>query len=189
MKNTCKFLVMLWFGLFFSTANAQSVVIPVNSVWKYYDRPQALASNWASIEFDDSSWALGKAQIGFGEGDEHTLIAKEHNGQPILVHYFRHKFSWDTQRALTSVALRLLVDDGARVYLNNQEVHRQFLPKASHPETQLALGSLIEHSWYEVALKGQIELKRENILAVEVRQVSTTSSDLSFNLELIIEEN
>ncbi|KZN35829.1 hypothetical protein [Pseudoalteromonas luteoviolacea] len=187
MKNLFNFLVLCWLGLFISAANAQSIVIPVNSEWKYYDRSQTLTGNWASIEFDDSSWALGKTQMGFGEGDEHTLIAKERSGQPILVHYFRHKFRWDTKLALNSIILRLLVDDGARVYLNNQEVHRQFLPKASHTETQLASGSLIEHSWYEVVLNGQFELKRENILAVEVRQISTTSSDLSFNLELLIE--
>ncbi|KZN50217.1 hypothetical protein [Pseudoalteromonas luteoviolacea] len=61
-------------------------------------------------------------------------------------------------------------------------MHRQLLPEQSLKKAQLAVGSLTEHSWYEIELSENVRLKRENILAVEVRQVFATSCDLSFNL-------
>ena len=52
---------------------------------------------------------------------------------------------------------------------------------------QLTLGLLIEYSWYEVVLNNSITLKRDYLLAVEVRSVSLESLDFSFNVELMVE--
>ncbi|KZN65337.1 hypothetical protein [Pseudoalteromonas luteoviolacea] len=187
MKVLFKITLLLGLCVGVTAVKALEVLIPANAMWTYYDLPQKPSEGWKSIEFDDSNWPIGRSQLGYGEGDERTVVAKEAQGQPILIHYFRHKFSWEEIYSKQHLKLRLLVDDGARVFLNNQEVHRQLLPAESLDSAQLATGSLIEHSWYEVELGNDVRLKRENILAVEVRQVSKKSSDLSFNLALLIE--
>ncbi|KZN32713.1 hypothetical protein N474_24335 [Pseudoalteromonas luteoviolacea CPMOR-2] len=187
MRNLIKAMGFIWLSVGWSVCYATSVLIPVNASWKYYDLPQPPNEEWVKMDFDDSGWSSGKGQLGYGEGDEQTILAKEHEGQPVLAHYFRHKFSFVQNLKINELKLRLVVDDGVRIYLNGVEVHRRLLAESAKQGGNFALGSLIEHSWYEVVLDSSITLKRDNIVAVEVRQVSSNSSDLSFNLELIAE--
>src|SRR6185295_9188454 len=79
-----------------------------------------LGTGWRALNFFDNPWLCGPAQLGFGDGDEATLIASNRQWTT----YFRHKFTVDNPALFTNLTARLLRDDGAVVYLNNSEVWR-----------------------------------------------------------------
>src|SRR6185503_19444915 len=54
---------------------APEVLVSMGSVWKYRDEGTDQGTAWQAPGFDDSAWKSGPAQLGYGEGDEATLIA------------------------------------------------------------------------------------------------------------------
>src|SRR5437868_2400606 len=64
-------------------------ILPAGSVWKYLDTGVDQGTTWREPAFDDTSWAAGPAQLGFGDGDEATVINHFPNGSPIITAYFR----------------------------------------------------------------------------------------------------
>ncbi|WP_299801882.1 hypothetical protein [uncultured Shewanella sp.] len=160
-----------------------SEIISPGSEWRYFDGAD-ISATWFLADFDDSHWPVGPAQLGYGEGDEATITDFGPNqADKYPVQYFRINFF---QREVTTdkVVLRLLVDDGARVYLNGEVIFEVNL-SSSNKAQQLADNSLIEHVWIEAQLN-DIKLNQgDNILAVSVHQLSHKSSDLSFDLALV----
>ena len=77
-------------GLLFQFSPAQTILVSTGSVWKYLDDGSDQGSAWQALLFDDSAWASGPAQLGYGDGDEATVI----NGGPatnrLITTYFRH---------------------------------------------------------------------------------------------------
>src|SRR3954467_11519942 len=59
-------------------------ILPAGSVWKYLDTGVDQGTAWREPAFDDTSWAAGPAQLGFGDGDEATVINHFPNGSPII---------------------------------------------------------------------------------------------------------
>jgi len=79
--------------------------------------------------FNDSSWAFGPAELGFGDGDEATMISQfDSSGSRLITAYFRHTFNVADVSAIAGLALRLWRDDGAIVYINGTEVLRDNMP-------------------------------------------------------------
>src|SRR5512138_3187511 len=56
-------------------AAAQVTLVPAGSEWRYLDNGVNLGPNWRSLNFDDSSWKSGRGQLGYGDGDEMTVIS------------------------------------------------------------------------------------------------------------------
>lgn len=48
------------------TAFSQTTLIPFNSSWKYKDDGVDQGTAWRASGFDDSGWASGNGQLGFG---------------------------------------------------------------------------------------------------------------------------
>src|SRR4051794_25584767 len=48
--------------------------IPKGAVWRYLDTGSAAASGWRLASFDDSAWKQGAAELGYGDGDEATVV-------------------------------------------------------------------------------------------------------------------
>src|SRR6266496_4393275 len=59
-------------------------LITSGATWKYLDTGVDPGTAWRGPGFDDSSWASGAAQLGFGDGDEVTVIRSG-----IVTAYFR----------------------------------------------------------------------------------------------------
>ena len=84
-----------------------------------------------------------------------------------------------------SLRLHLKRDDGAVVYLNGTEVARDNLPDGEIRFDTLAENASDDgQTFHEFELNAADLVAGENLLAVEVHQVSTSSSDLSFDLRL-----
>ncbi len=165
-----------------------STLVAAKAVWKYRAVNSAAPAGWTQREFDDTSWAAGPAPLGFGDGDEATIIPSGTPTSRPLTSYFRHVFVIDDPAAVSGLVARLVRDDGALVWLNGVEVIRSNLPTTgTMGYSVLATGagpSAIDNAEYSFPLDAGMLVSGPNVLAVEVHQSDATSSDLSFQLAL-----
>jgi hypothetical protein len=170
-------------ALTFFTANTVTLVA-VGSTWKYHDTGADLGTAWREMNYNDSAWSSGPAQLGFGDEDEATEV---NTNRLRITTYFRRAFTLTGTSELASVTLRLKRDDSAIAYLNGAEVFRSNLPTGAVTAATQALsavGGADESAWFTTNLNPATFDIGTNILAVEVHQNGTNSSDLSFDLEL-----
>ncbi len=161
--------------------------VTVNSLWRFDDSGADLDSSWIALDYDDSAWDFGQAQLGYGDGDENTTLdfgGDENNKH--ITYYFRKKFTVADPAEFDGLTLSLLRDDGAIVYLNGQEVFRSNMPEGEVDYQTTAVTAVAggEENQFFVEELANILQEGENILAVEVHQANPISSDISFDLAL-----
>ena len=159
-------------------------LVSAGDVWKFNDSGTNLGTAWRSSTFNDSAWLSGNAQLGFGDGDEATLIASNRQ----ITTYFRREFIASGPATFTNLTLRLLRDDGGIVYLNGVEVFRSNMATGVVNHLTTASNALAideTTNFYSATISPVLLLNGTNQLAVEIHQQSATSSDLSFDLALI----
>ncbi|MBT4520858.1 MAG: metallophosphoesterase family protein, partial [Halieaceae bacterium] len=149
--------------------------------WRYLDDGSNQGSAWRASNFDDSGWASGNAELGFGESDESTLLTSGH-----ITYYFRHHFNVADPGALEGLSLAIKRDDGAAVYVNGTGVIRDNLPDGAIESGTLAQVAADDGSgFHSFAIDPSILSSGDNVVAVEVHQHSLASSDISFDLKLL----
>jgi hypothetical protein len=161
-------------------------LVAAGSTWRYRDDGTDQGTAWRNGGFNDSSWSTGAAQLGYGDGDEQTVVSYGPNASnKYITTYFRRTFSVANPAALSNVELRLLRDDGAVVYLNGVEVARSNMPSGAIAYTTRAGGATgDENAYNSYPIDPSRFVAGTNTLAIEVHQVDPTSSDISFDLSL-----
>jgi hypothetical protein len=171
-------------------------LIAADAEWRYLDTGIDPGPGWNDPSFDDSVWALGRAELGYGEGDEATVVSFGGNpNQRHVTTWFRRAFTLGEPDALERLELLLDVDDGAVAYLNGREVVRYGMPGGAITAATLAsrAASGGDENVFEPHVFGTEALFRaepgqlargRNVLAVEVHQAALNSSDLGFTAEL-----
>ncbi len=53
---------------------ADQLLLPSGPTWRY-DSGTNLGTAWRTTTYDDAGWATGSAQLGYGDGDESTVIS------------------------------------------------------------------------------------------------------------------
>lgn len=178
-----RFLLFYLSGLIISTAlSAQEVLIDEGSNWLYYDfghEPfQQNTTKWYELFYSDVAWNSGDGQLGYGDGDENTVI-----GDTVLTAYFRKKINVADASIFESLRLELTYDDGAVIYLNGLEIARVNMPSGTIGYDTLAFNG--SDNAKEFINFSNSLVSGDNLIAVEVHQRSAGSSDLSFDLKLI----
>ena len=51
-----------------------SFLIGRHAEWKYFAEPKAPPADWKQPSFDDDAWRSGEAGIGYGDGDDRTVL-------------------------------------------------------------------------------------------------------------------
>lgn len=164
-----------------------ATLIAPNAVWRYRDLASTAPAGWQNLGFDDSTWLSGPAQLGFSggeEADEATLIAD--NNQ--ITSYFRHSFNVAKASDYASLTMNMVRDDGGVVYLNGTELLRS--PNLPAPPTAIVYATTTsgdngENTPESATVNASALRDNANVVAVEMHQQSATSSDVSFQLELI----
>jgi hypothetical protein len=161
------------------------VLIPTGAEWKYLSSAADQGTAWRALGFNDASWPMGPAELGFGDGDERTVL----NGGPSSARYptvyFRRRVQVPDPTVFSMLRLRLRRDDGAVVYLNGAEVFRSNLPAGAVTYATLAPEATDEEdTFFAQDVDPALLVAGENLVAVEVHQATATSSDLSFDFEL-----
>ena len=166
-------------------------LIHLEEIWKYYDGGQSPGSNWQDPGFNDASWSSGQAELGYGDGDETTVVSYGSSSQnKYITTYFRKEFTYSGSQQPIGAILKIRRDDGMVVYLNGNEIIRSNLPDGSIDNQTLAINyvaSDAEDALLEYFIEAPV-LNANNVLAVEVHQHSGTSSDISFDLSFTVQQ-
>ena len=175
-------------GLFMADQDENNLLIEQGALWKYLDDGSNQGSDWTDNDFNDDDWSAGYAELGYGDGDEVTVVGygPDENNKYITT-YFRHMFTVNNAVDIQTLTFSLKRDDGAVVYLNGNDVIRSNMPSGTvHYDTfaSTTTGSGEEDTFFSWTLSANLILDGQNIIAVEIHQVSGSSSDISFDLEL-----
>jgi hypothetical protein len=170
-----------------STLPAQpAVFIKPGDVWRYEDSGADQGTAWRQRVFNDAAWSTNAAQLGYGQGDERTVVSYGLDDfEKHTTTYFRKQFTRPTSVTWTNVALRVCFTDGVAVYLNGTEVLRRNLAPAA-PFNQLASASNAERQnyWISVPINPALIVSGANTVAVELHRFDPSGPDLSFDLQL-----
>lgn len=164
------------------TRSAPGTLVPAGSTWSYRDDGVAPSASWTDAGYDASSWRSGPAQLGFGDGDERTVLTRGH-----ITYWARTTFDLTDPSGYRSATLRLLRDDGALVRVNGVEVARTNLPAGAITASTLATATVdgsAESAWTEYAVPASALRAGTNVVSVEVHQVNASSSDISLDVQL-----
>ncbi|HKQ37501.1 MAG TPA: hypothetical protein VJ063_05445, partial [Verrucomicrobiae bacterium] len=164
------------------------LLVPSDGLWKYLDDGSDQGTAWRTANFNDAAWPSGEAPFGYGDGDEATLVRSNRtDNSRIITTYFRKSFVVTNTWMMTNLSLNVLRDDGAIAYLNGVEVFRSNMPGGGvtfGTPALLAVGGGEEAFWFSTNSSPTLLVEGTNVLAVEIHQQSTASSDVSFNLGL-----
>lgn len=163
------------------------VLVPDASEWRFQNKDANIDAGWKNISFDDSAWSLGQSEFGYGDSDEATVITG--NGAPstLKVAYFRRRFSVSDARAFSKLTLSFIKDDGAVVYLNGSELYRSNMPSTTitaDTPALIAIDGTEESRWNSVEVPSNLLTTGENVIAVELHQATSDTTDMSFDMEV-----
>ncbi|MEN8247778.1 MAG: CotH kinase family protein [Bacteroidota bacterium] len=175
----------------FSQSNIDhwETVVYDTSIWKYTVPNATLESAWISAGYDDSGWQEGKGGIGYGDSDDSTIISNT------LAVFLRKKFQIEDISKIEGIVLHVDYDDGYIAYLNGVEVARRNLGTIQFPQYDQPSLELHESLLYQGLVPESLYIDKENlvagenILAVQVHNVSTSSSDLTARVFLSVAMN
>jgi hypothetical protein len=199
--------LLLMAVLYPAAAPAQRVVTLIawtNHVWRFNDSGLELGTAWRTNDYDDASWPGSGTGLfgveafiaggGYGGVPAFTTITTPMALGPAAsvttTFYLRTTFSWfETNFAPgLQVYATNLIDDGAVVYLNGIEVGRFRFTATNNTASVLAIGGPATEGTNEVFTIATNLLRvgvNANVIAVEVHQNATTSSDVIWGHTLL----
>ena len=166
--------------------NVTTVTLPllgITDTWRFWTNgDQGIA--WRAPSFDDAAWPSGRALL---YHEDAALPAPKNTPLPLgrTTYYFRAHFAFPTNTAGVRLSLHPVVDDGAVFWLNGQELTRTGMP-AGNPAFSTFASRNVGDAAYEGPYDLPADLLRQgdNVLAVEVHQITASSSDIVFGAAL-----
>ena len=168
-------------------AEATETYVKADDVLKYFKgtaEPSDPVSLWREIDFDDASWFSGPAIIGFGDGDEATVL-DDMRGLYISF-YVRRKFTVADPTTVESLILDIEYDDGYVAYLNGSEVASgNMRPDARAHDAAATVQKEKVKELVDLTEKKPLLVAGTNVLAIQVHNASLTSNDARFRASLM----
>lgn len=158
-------------------------VITSGDLWRYNNLGTDLSTTWKENSYADNNWSQGATSL--GEEDVITTrisIANGTNKFPTL--YFRKTITIANADNISAALLQLKYDDGAVVYINGTEAFRVGMPAGTVTYNTWASASHEATAFEDFQIDPALFITGSNVIAVEVHNQSSTSSDLVFDLEL-----
>lgn len=176
-----------------------AILLPAGSPWLWLDDgsnqggPADGEAWYGHPDYDDTSWSgPAPGPFGYGGDSEATEVSYgPSNGDKYITTYFRTWFTVDDVADCQSLKARVLRDDAVVVYLNGYPLPAvrdrvstepfDYLTPADSP----AVGGDDEDTYFEFDIDPGRLIDGVNLIAAEVHQVSSSSSDIGFDLELV----
>ncbi|MEZ5015270.1 MAG: lamin tail domain-containing protein [Chitinophagales bacterium] len=157
-------------------------------IWKYFVGTSEPPADWKSIGFDDAAWLSGMGGMGYGDGDDGTIIPSTRSV------FMRQPFYVADTSIFSEAQLHADYDDAFVAYLNGVEIARSAniigtppdhntLATTDH-EAGLYMGIPPELYSISYAQVHDLLVPGTNYLCVQVHNVTVGSSDLSSNFWL-----
>jgi hypothetical protein len=175
-------------------AAAGDLVVQVGDIWRFFrgrQNPPGGPLAWTQLGYDDAAWEEGPTGIGYGDGDDATVL-DDMQGNYTTV-FTRRRFQVPDAAAVNGITLVIDYDDAFVAYLNGVEVARS----ANTPAGTIAFDSTATAGREASAGGGQVATfdasagigalaDGANLLAIVVLNATLNSSDLSLIPELSI---
>lgn len=85
--------------------------------WKYVVNTVDSETTWYNVHYDDSSWLIGPSGIGFGDGDDATLLSRKTRRV-----FMRKTFDLTDASSIRVIEFIIDYDDGYAAYLNGAPI-------------------------------------------------------------------
>ena len=176
------------------------------TIWRYDQGNEDLGTAWRAFSYDDSSWSNGLALFD-GKRGGRTVADAAAFPEPIKTtldvtnaltpvnsiptYYFRTKFTAPVLGAGATMTVRHVIDDGAAFYLNGQLLYAIRVNTPTAFGTYGGTGSTSTGNDIPI-MEGPFNVPTTyltagtNLLAVEVKNVNTNSSDITFGAILYL---
>lgn len=194
-SKTLRFCLLLVCSFLGPVANSSQLIAP-ESEWRFFKGLQEPSSTdptaWRNLTFNDANWSKGFGPFFYGDPfTPGTLINDMINRYSTL--YFRKTFSVTNVENLVAMDLDVMCDDGFIAWLNGKEIARKLAPSEPVTFRSLALGNATPDpavlETYKILNPRQFAVNGENILAVQVFNVSLGSSDIAFDAQVLVEKS
>lgn len=164
----------------------QPLIAPSTSGWKYLDNGSNQGTAWKEPAFNDSAWSTGTAQLGYGDGDEATVVSYgASSSNKYITTYFRKSFTVNNKDDFaTQLAMQVKRDDGVAIYLNGTLVYSNNLAAGWTYTTLATLASDDGANWNLANIPSSALVNGSNVIAAEIHQNAANSSDMSFDFQL-----
>ncbi|HKK42320.1 MAG TPA: CotH kinase family protein [Bacteroidales bacterium] len=163
------------------TINHWETAVFNTDTWHYFVGTSEPDANWRSLSFDDSSWPTGIGGFGYSDDDDNTVIPQTSSV------YIRIKFTVTDTAVIGEAVFNMDYDDSFIAYLNDVEIARAGLTGIHPPHDQY--GTNHEATMYSGGFPSTFILDKkmldscllpgENVLAIQVHNATSTSSDMS----------
>ena len=162
----------------------ETIIFP-DAVFNYFTNNMGTAdTGWRETDFDDALWPAGKGGIGYGDGDDSTLLAP-----PLISVFMRTSFLIYDTSEIVSAVLNIDYDDAFIAFINGVEVARSAGLTANLPGSNQLSSVQHEAVMYSGGIPDYIQIQKDkipgvlkkgkNIFALQVHNVNENSSDLS----------
>jgi len=158
-------------------------LITKGDTWKYFVPTFEPSAAWRNTGFNDAAWNSGASGFGYGDNDDATIVS-----QTSLSVYVRKTFTIVNPADVDTAFLHVDYDDGFVAYLNGVEIARANVGTIGVPPAfnQTAAGNH-EANMYQGGNPDAFSISNiqsllkvgENVLAMQVHNVNSSSSDLT----------
>ena len=155
-------------------------LVSEGDVARYLVPNQNVSNEWVNLSFDDGAWSEGPLGIGYGDGDDNTLISSN------ISLFLRKTFTLSNAADVESLIFDVDYDDSFIAYINGQEIARANI-SGLFPAYNVSALTDREAQMYNGGLPVRFNIEDidgllqdgENVLSIQVHNVSPGSSDMS----------
>jgi len=162
----------------------ETVLFPQDDC-QYIKGTSTVPSTWNMHNFDASGWTTASGGIGYGDGDDGTIIDN------VVSVFIRYRFSISDLSVIEEAIMHADYDDGYVAYMNGVEIGRSLMT-GSPPSYNTEANELHEATLYQGGVPEALTFDQDavkdmlvegdNIFAIQVHNYEgLSSSDLSSN--------
>ncbi|MEP4078908.1 lamin tail domain-containing protein [Haloferula sp.] len=176
---------------FDGSGGTPTTFLQTGAMWSYLDNGTDQGTAWRSTTFvENGDWESGPSELGYGDSDEATVVdyidtVPGGTIQKNITTYFRKS---DINIPDTSLyedfTINFWYDDAIAIYVNGVEVERLGI-SANAPYTESSSITVDDNAFGTIQVPISYFNNGDNTIAAEVHQRNSTSTDISFNLNLI----
>jgi hypothetical protein len=164
------------------TSQIDVPLVDFGHTWRYHDQGVDLGEAWLAADYDDSAWPEGPGQLGYGDGDEATELLDADPNHPSA--YFRTVVELPEGEPI-GAELTALFDDAVAVWINGELVFGVNVDDGTDYGTWASAGSDNNEIATASVDVGAL-VTGSNVITAMAKQSSESSSDLSFDLRLVV---
>ena len=180
------------------TVGAEAVkvlAIDADTLWRYQEGVIDFGTTWKFTNYNDSGWKTGAALFDAKQGQttprtnlpepvRTVLPLDDETGFPYPTYYFRTRFNVPVLGPGVTLSIRHIIDDGAAFYLNGGLLYAIGLDTVILGFATRSVDTAVYEGPFNLPITNLVA--GTNLLAVALKNFSSTSSDVTFGAELTL---